>query len=142
MRTESPPEPWTPEADDETFVRLIGELIVAGLARGNELPELTLSVANVVVEDTSRDEEDHVPRGEYVAFSVRGGGDWTPERTWQPEAGATPSPFVSRDLEWAAELAGARFGYTRAIAEGGAVVVWFRRAQDEADARPAGSQKE
>ena len=50
MRTEAPPEPWQPEADDETFFRLLGEMIAAGLARGTDLPDLTLSFSNVVIE--------------------------------------------------------------------------------------------
>jgi len=43
IRTEAPPEPWQPDADDETFFGLLGEMIVLGLSRGNELGDLTLS---------------------------------------------------------------------------------------------------
>lgn len=129
MRTEGPPEPWTPEADDETFFGLLGEMIVAGLARENELADLTLSAANVVVEpDPADDEPASMPVGDLVSFGVSGAGDWTPERIWRPEAGSLPPPFVTGDLEAAAVRAGAVYGYTRATGEGGAVVVWFRRA--------------
>jgi hypothetical protein len=129
MRTEAPPEPWTPEADDETFLGLLAEMIVAGLVRGNDLTELTLSAANVVVEqDPADDEAQSTPPGEFVAFIVSGGGEWTPERTWSPDRGANPPPFVTDDLEAAAVRAGAAYGYTRATDGGGAVVVWFRRA--------------
>ena len=41
MRTEAPPETWQPEADDESFFRVLGEIIAAGLARRNELADLT-----------------------------------------------------------------------------------------------------
>ena len=27
LRTEAPPEPWTPDADDETFVPLLGDIV-------------------------------------------------------------------------------------------------------------------
>ncbi len=48
LRTEAPPEPWQMDAD-ETFFPLLGEMIAAGLARGNELGDITLSFANVRV---------------------------------------------------------------------------------------------
>ena len=50
LRTEAPPEPWEPDADEESFFRLLGEMIVAGLSHGNELADLTLSFANISVE--------------------------------------------------------------------------------------------
>jgi len=128
LRTEAPPEPWTPDADDATFVPLLGEMIGAALASGNELSDLTLSFANLVVSSDDDPEAPPMPEGELVGITVRGGGRWEPERTWRPDAGADPPPFVSPSLEAAAARAGAVFGYTRSQPDGGAVVVWFRRA--------------
>ena len=126
VRTEAPPEPWTPEADDTTLVPLVGEMLAAALARGTELADVTLSFANVVVEPDP-DDPGPMPTGDHVAVSVLGGGDWSPERTWRPGDGG--APFVSPDLHAAAERAGAVFGYTRQLPDGGGgVVVWFRRA--------------
>ena len=126
MRTEAPPEPWTPDVDDEDLVQLLGEMIVAGIARGGELADLMLSVANVVVED-DHDPDATLPRGELVAVSVSGPGRWRPEQTWRPGEAARSDPFVTADLEAAAERAGAVFAYTRDTGGAGAVVMWFRR---------------
>ncbi len=50
LRVERPPEPWTPAAGLEPFTRMLGELIVAGLARnGGVLAALTLNVSDAVV---------------------------------------------------------------------------------------------
>lgn len=128
MRTEAPPEPWTPDADDETFFGLLGEMIALGIGRGNDLAELTLSFSNLVVDADA----DPIPAGEHVAVTVHGRGDWTPERTWSPSVGATPSPFVSPDLESAAARAGAAFGYTRQVgADEGSITLLFRRITAE-----------
>jgi hypothetical protein len=128
VRTEAPPEPWSPDAEDEPFVRVLGEMLGAAQAAGADLSNLTLSFSNVVVEpDDDDDEPMSMPVGDLVAVTVRVAGPWDrPERTWRP--GPAPSPFVSRDLASAAERAGAVYGYTRTLADGGAVTVWFRRA--------------
>ncbi|MDQ3210944.1 MAG: hypothetical protein M3Q20_07120 [Actinomycetota bacterium] len=55
IRTEAPPEPWQSEADDETLFGLLGEMIVLGLSRGNELGDLTLSFANVSIDPPAAD---------------------------------------------------------------------------------------
>jgi hypothetical protein len=86
MRTKAPPEPWQPVADDETFFGLLGEMIVLGLTSGSELSDLTLSFANVRVEPSAADP---IPVGDHVAVTIRGPGDWAPERTWH--AGQPPS---------------------------------------------------
>ena len=126
MHTEAPSEPWTPDVDDEDLVRLLGEMIVAGIARGGELADLTLSVANVVVED-DHDPDATTPTGEFVGVSVSGPGRWRPEQTWRPGDAARSDPFVTAGLEAAAERAGAVFAYTRDTDGAGTVVVWFRR---------------
>jgi hypothetical protein len=126
MRTEAPPETWQPEADDESFFRVLGEIIAAGLARGNELADLTLSFSNMVVEDSAAGS---MPVGEHVAMTVRGAGDWSPEGTWARGRGASPSPFVSSELEAAVEASDAVFGYTRQTGPtGGSITVLFARA--------------
>jgi hypothetical protein len=126
LRTEAPPEPWQPDADDETFFGLLSEMIVAGLSRGNELGDLTLSFANVVVEPSAAD---RMPAGDLVAVSIRGTGDWTPEQAWDPRTGATPTPFMSPDLEAAAAASDAVFAYVRQTApEEGSITAMFRRA--------------
>ena len=130
IRTEAPPEPWTPAGDHDALARLIEEMIAAGLARGHAPGDLTLSFSNVIAdrEDEEDGEDDDMPAGALVAVSVRGPGDWLPERTWRPSTGAVPPPFVDAALEAAADRAGAVFGYTRDLGDGGAVVVWFARA--------------
>jgi hypothetical protein len=126
LRTECPPEPWQPLADDGSFFRLLGEMIVAGLMRnGGALGELTLNVSNVTVEP---DPESPVPAGDFVALTIRGAGDWRPELHWSPAGDAL---LVSPDLDAAARAAGVAYGYTRSLRYGdgaGAVTVFLRRA--------------
>lgn len=125
MRTHRPPEAWDVEADDQTFFGLLGEMIVAGMHRGNELSELTLGVANVTVLPG----EGPIPAGNHVAVTVSGSGDWTPERTWSRTSGASPAPFVTEDLEAAARRSDATYGYTRQTsAEGGGITILFPAA--------------
>jgi hypothetical protein len=88
MRVERPPKLWEADADDERFVPLLGEMIVVGLTRGNKLENLTLLASNVVVE---ADAANDVPLGEYVALSVKGPGDWSPEWRWRPGEWRGPS---------------------------------------------------
>ena len=123
MRTEAPPEPWQPDADDETFFGLLGEMIVLGLTRGSELDDLTLSFANVTVEPSAAGP---MPVGDHVAVTIRGPGDWTPERTWQAGEPGSVHPFVTPDLEAAATRAGAVFGYVRQTApDEGSITMLF-----------------
>jgi hypothetical protein len=124
MRVERPPNLWDPASELEPFVRLLGEMLSAGLVRnGGVLEELTLNVANVVVEPDAGD----VPSGEYVAVTIRGRGDWTPETTW-PRGSQT---IVGDDLTTtAASAARAAYAYTRVLPEGeGSLTVLFDRAQ-------------
>ena len=124
LRVERPPELWAPAAELESFVRLLGEMISAGLVRnGGVLAEITLNVAKVTVEPS---DESPVPAGDFVAISIVADGDWRPETTW-PDASAA-SPFVNTDLDAAARRAGARYGYTRALGDRGSVTVFFDRA--------------
>jgi hypothetical protein len=124
LRVERPPALWAPGAELESFVRLLGEMISAGLVRnGGVLSEITLNVANVTVEPA---DESAVPAGDFVAVTIAGSGDWLPEATW-PDA-STSYPFVNPDLEAAAGRAGAAYGYTRALApDHGSVTVFLER---------------
>jgi hypothetical protein len=124
MRTECPPAPWSPAAEEQPFFRLLGELVAAGLARnGNEPSELTLNVSNVVVDQAAADPW---PAGEFVAITVSGAGDWSPERTWPAEQAG--GPFVGADLEAALQATGAAWAYSRALEGRGSVTVFLRRA--------------
>jgi hypothetical protein len=126
LRTEAPPEPWEPDADEETFFRLLGEMIVAGLSRGNELGDVTLSFANVSVEPAAADP---MPAGDHVAMTIRASGDWTPERTWDRRRGASPAPFFTNDLEAAISASDSVFGYVRQTdPDEGSITVLFPRA--------------
>ena len=50
MKVERPPQLWSPDTEDEPFLRMLGEMIALGLGRGNELEDGILNVSNVVVE--------------------------------------------------------------------------------------------
>jgi hypothetical protein len=123
LHVERPPLLWEIDvADDRPFVRLLGELIALGLARGSPLPELVLAASNVTVEPGTLAE---VAAGDYVALSVRGRGSWGPEQTWSP---AVADRFVSGDVDRAAREAGIAWGYTRVLgADEGAITVFFPR---------------
>ena len=108
LRTEAPPDPWQPDADDETFFGLLGEMLAMGLAKGNELGDLTLSFANVTIDDQA---SDPMPAGNHVAVTIRGPGDWTPGSIWDARRPEAALPFVTADLRAAARRAGASFGY-------------------------------
>ena len=60
VKVERPPALWQADTEAEPFLALLGELIASGLGRGNELADLTLNVANVVVEPD--DEVGSIPR--------------------------------------------------------------------------------
>ena len=102
MRVERPPFLWAADTDEVGIVRLIGEMIAAGLGRGNGLGDLVLNASNVTIEPGS--EPTGVPPGDYVALSVRGGGEWGPEWTWR--SGETTSNEIFCHVE--AEAPGAR----------------------------------
>ena len=94
MRVERPPELWQAEAEDVRLTPLVGEMIAFGLSHGNALRALTLSAANVVVED---DGAGRVPCGEYVALTIEGKGDWRPEWTWRPSQVYLGKPIPTWD---------------------------------------------
>jgi hypothetical protein len=125
LRVERPPVLWGFAAETETFIRLLGEMLAAALGRnGGALAEVVLNVAGITVEP---DEESTVPAGDFVAVTVSAAGSWLPESTWP--GGTSSGCFVSADLESAARLAGAAYGYTRQVAlDRGSVTVFFPRA--------------
>ena len=126
MRTGRPSDSWDPDVDDQTFFALLGEMIVVGMHHGNDLGDLTLSVTNVTVMPGAGGP---IPAGDHVAITVSGRGDWTPEGTWSREAGASPAPFVTADLEAAIVLSDAIYGYTRqASPETGGITALFPAA--------------
>jgi hypothetical protein len=87
VKVERPPTLWEADTETEPFLALLGELIALGLGRGNELADLTLNVANVVVEPD--DEDGSIPEGEFVAITVRGAVRGT---TTRGDRGASPRP--------------------------------------------------
>jgi hypothetical protein len=123
MRVERPPRLWEIDvADDRPFVRLLGELIALGLVRGSPLEELVLNASNVTVEPGTLAE---VPPGDYVALSVRGRGDWSPEQTWRP---AAAERLVGADVDRAAREAGVVYAYARVLGtDEGSITVFFPR---------------
>jgi hypothetical protein len=109
LRVERPPLLWEVAAEDVPLVRLLGEMIAAALARGTELADVILNVANVTVMPGGDHPERPPLAGDYVAFTiVAGAGAFLPERAWPGS-----EPLVSPDLDAAARAAGARYGYTR-----------------------------
>jgi hypothetical protein len=125
LRVERPPLLWEPDADDESFVRLLGEMIAAGLVRnGGELASVTLNVSNVTV---APDAADPLPAGDFVAITIKSSGDWSPELARRPTATGHP-PLVNADLEAAALRAEATYAYTRMLGpDEGSVTVFFTR---------------
>jgi hypothetical protein len=124
LRVERPPAPWSPAAETEPFIRLLGEMIAAALVRnGGLLSEVTLNVANVTVEPATGSA---VPAGDFVAISIGSSGRWLPETTWPADPAA--GPLVNADLDTAAHRAGAAYGYVRSLGDdNGSVTVFFRR---------------
>ena len=122
MNVERPPQMWEVDAADEDFLRVLGEMIAIGLGRGNELADLTLSVANVTAE---ADEEDEwIPAGDYVAISVRGDGTWDDD-AWREGQG--PTTGLLSNVGPAADRAGAVYAYTRNLGSEGSVTTLFPR---------------
>jgi hypothetical protein len=125
LKVERPPELWEPDVELEPFIRLLGEMIAAGLVRnGQELGEITLNVSNVVVDESAAGP---MPTGAFVALTIRSAGDWNPETTWDPVTEHDGS-LVSHDLENALNVASASWAYTRELGDEGSVTVLFPRA--------------
>ena len=110
MRVERPPELWEADTDDQSFIPLLGEMIVASLVRGARLEDLTLNASNVTVPDDAESPGDP-PAGDYVAITVSGEVAWAADASWHP---ARPWALGSlEDLTARLAPAGARFAYIR-----------------------------
>jgi hypothetical protein len=129
MQVERPPELWGADTDDERFLFMLGEMIVVGLGRGNELADLTLAVSNVLVEpEDDPDEEPWLEPGEYVSVTVKGPGAWADD-VWHPGEG--PTRGLLTNVAPRADDAGAVYAYARDLGpRGGAVTALLRRARD------------
>jgi len=136
LNVQRPPTLWGLEtAGLEPFIRHLGELIAAGLSRnGNQLAELVLSVANVVV---TPEAGGFIPSGEYVAVSISGAGSWPKDARWEP-GGAIR--LVSDDVTSAVLAAGARSAYCRWLGpDSGSITTLFPRSDPPVPApTPAG----
>jgi hypothetical protein len=81
-------------------------------------------VSNVKVEPEAAGP---TPAGDFVAVTIRIGGDWSPETTWDPAARHDGS-LVSHDLEAALTTASAAWAYTRDLgADAGSVTALYPR---------------
>jgi hypothetical protein len=127
MKTEPPPQLWSPDTQDEPFLRMLGEMIALGLGRGTELADLTLSVANVTVEPD--EEGGSIPEGDYVAITVRGAGVWADD-VWR--AGQGPTRGLLSNVGPAADTAGAVYAYVRNLGSEGSVTALLPRLADPA----------
>ena len=127
LRLERPPLLWEADSDEEPFVRLLGEMIVIGLLRGNALAELTLNVANVVVEENASGRR--LDAGDYVAVTIRGRGRWGPEAVWWPNAAAVDG-LIARLADCLRDARG-RLAYSRDLGQEGCVTVFLRRLGSE-----------
>ena len=128
MKVERPPELWAADTDDIRFLPLLGEMIAAPLSYGVELDELTLSVANVVVEPDPDHTSEPLP-GEYVAVTVRGQVDLGPDATWHPGT-ALQSGLLGR-LRERLVVAGALYAYVRRMPPEGSITVFLARLAPE-----------
>jgi len=127
LRVERPPALWDADVDDVALVRALGEMIVAALIRGTNLGDIVLRANNVTVEPDPDAEAPGVPApADYVALSIIGAGDWSPEMHWRLAGPNTPI-LVSLDLDAAARAAGIPYAYTRSEGEGGSVTVFLPR---------------
>jgi hypothetical protein len=125
LRVERPPLLWEVETEDEPFLRMLGEMIVIGLGRGNELGDLVLNVNNMVVEPD--EEEPSIPPGDYVSITIRGAGDWQSDDVWR--AGEGPTRGLLENVGPAADEAGAVFAYTRNLGAEGSVTTLLPRLE-------------
>lgn len=127
MKVERPPLLWSPDTEDEPFLRMLGEMIALGLGRGTELEDLTLNVSNVTVEPD--DEGEWIPEGDYVAITIRGAGVWEDD-VWR--AGQGPTTGLLSNVGPAADTAGAVFAYVRNLGTEGSVTALLPRLADPA----------
>ncbi len=97
-----------------------------GLAKGNELSDLTLSFANVTIDDAA---SDLMPAGDHVAVTIRGPADWSPQYVWDEHRPEAALPFDSADLRAATGRAGASFGFVgQTGSDEGGITMLFRVA--------------
>lgn len=124
MRVERPPELWGVDVvDDAALIRVLGEQIVIGLLHGNELGDLTLNASNMAIEASASSAT--LPEGEYVALTVLGHGEWSPEIVWPREAEMDVGDYAN--LVGALERSEAAFAYSRTLRTGGSITVAYRR---------------
>ena len=125
LRVERPVVLWAADIDDEPLIRTLGEMIAAALVRGTELGDVVLNASNVTVEPDPDPEWRGPAPGDYVALTIAGAGDWSPEVTWTPAGSSTV--LVNPDLDAAARTAAVPWAYTRAGPDGGSVTIFLRR---------------
>jgi hypothetical protein len=123
LRVERPFTLWNADVDDVALIRLTGELLAVTLARGTALPDVVLRANNVTVSD----DDGAVPAGDYVALTIVGAGDWSPEVSWTPVDEHVV--LVNDDVTAAARAAAIVWGYTRVFDGTGSVTVLLPRAE-------------
>jgi len=122
LRIERPSTLWRAEVDDVALIRLTGELLAAALTRGTALPDIVLRANNVTVSD----DDGAVPAGDYVALTVIGAGDSSPEVSWTPAD--ADGVLVNDDITAAARAAAIAWAYTRDFDGTGSVTIFLPRA--------------
>jgi hypothetical protein len=122
LQVERPPALWDVNADDELLIRMLGVMISAALVPGTELGDIVLRANNV----TATEADGVLAPGDYVALSIAGAGDWSPEVSWFPDSADAPV-LVNADMDAAARAVGVRWGYTRAYPAEGSVTVLLPR---------------
>jgi hypothetical protein len=128
MRTQRPPEVWEVDTEDVRFLPLLGEVVAAALVPGAALSELTLNVANVVVQpdaDALADGSTGPLPGEYVAVTVSGPTDFGPDARW-PDYAPEAAGLLLR-LDDRLRTAGARFAYIRRLPAAGSFTFFLAR---------------
>jgi hypothetical protein len=125
LRVERPVLLWMADVDDELLIRTFGEMIAAALARGTELGDVVLNASNVTVERDSDPESRGPAPGDYVALTISGAGDWSPEVAGTPTDQSTV--LVNPDLHAAARAAAIPWAYTRSVPDGGSVTIFLWR---------------
>jgi hypothetical protein len=123
LHVERPVTLWPAEVDDEPLIRLLGETIAFALGRGTELGDVRFQASNVAV---AHDDAPIAP-ADYVALTIGGVGDWSPEISWLPDDPEAPL-LVNDDVTAAARVAGVRWAYTRAFGDHGSITMFFARA--------------
>ncbi len=122
LRVQRPFTLWSVDVDDVALIRLTGELLAVALGRGTELGDVVMRANNVTVPRDSP-----VAAGDYVAITIAGAGDWSPEVSWTPDADGD-RVLVNEDVTRAARAAGIPWAYTRIEADGGSVTFMLPRS--------------